>query len=100
MARKGYKGITLKESTIHVLSEITEKLAEANTTLSNGEFVESIPDAILYLCEQFNKYEGLNQGIQKLENHAEVETAIKSARANPDETNYPIESSAQRGETT
>jgi len=87
MARPGYKGITLKESTVHTLSEITKKLADTHATLSNGDPVESIPDTILYLCEQFTKYEGLNQGIHKLENHAEIEKKIAETQ-----------SSAQRGD--
>jgi hypothetical protein len=80
MAREGYKGITLKEEYVHTLSEITKKLAKAKTTLSNGDPVESIPETILYLTEQFVKYEGLNAGIQTLrEEHTELaETASAS----------------------
>jgi hypothetical protein len=73
MARPGYKLITLKGPTFQKLEAIRETL---NSRLPEYKRKITIPQTVLYLCEQFVKYEGLNTGIQKLETHAEVETKI------------------------
>lgn len=54
MVKPGYRSPTIKESTYQKLEEIARTLNK------------TIPKTILYLCEEFAKYEGLTKGTQIL----------------------------------